>query len=140
MPINGETKKYRFYAQSIRPEDVGWDGSKEGLSRVGKVDLKARPYDEYNLIIFTIEDILQRETVFSKAMKEYLDEIAFLSKWSIIAITAGALLLLVLFIMTLIQRSIVKPITSLTYKIKSSKKQEDVDNFLQHIQKLAERK
>ena len=112
---------------------MGWDGSKEGLSRISNLDLKARPYDEYNLIIFTIEDILQRESVFSMAMKEYLDEIAFLSKWSIIAITGGACLILVLFILTLIQRSIVKPITALTNKIKSSKKVEDVDSFLQHI-------
>jgi hypothetical protein len=55
---SNETKGYRFYAMSINPEDVGWDGTREGLSRVGDINIKSRPYDEYNMIIFTIEDIL----------------------------------------------------------------------------------
>lgn len=125
---------------SINPENVGWDGTREGLSRVGDVNIKSRPYDEYNMIILTIEDILQRETIYSDAMNLYLNEIAYISKWSIIAITAGLLFILVLIILLLIRMSIVNPITTLTTKIQNAKKQEDVDSFLIKIQKKAERK
>lgn len=42
---DSETKKYRMYAQSIQPEEVGWDGSRDGLSKVGRVDVNSRPFD-----------------------------------------------------------------------------------------------
>ncbi len=56
-------KKYRFFAQAISHEDVDWDGTEAGAAKVKPID-HARTADDYNMLIFTVEDVSHSETIY----------------------------------------------------------------------------
>ena len=131
-----------FYGQSMRPEEVaGWDPAKPETAQNIKFNAVIRNAAQYNLLIFTVQDLFHADEVYVRASALFLGSKVPKMKVYLVGLAVFMLVALAVLTLLLVRFIVVNPIEQLTSQISSAKiSQENRDKFISDILHRAEQK
>lgn len=137
-----QTKKYMFYGQSMRPESVpGWDYAKASGDQNVEFNAAIRHAAEYNLLVFTVQDVFHAEEVYVRASALFLGSKVPKMKIYLVGLAVFMLVALAVLTLLLVKFIVVDPIEQLTNQISSGTiSQDNREKFISDILHRAEKK
>ena len=106
------TRTYQFFAQALSAEAVrGWDQPDKPKIQF---DAANRRPDDYNLLLFTVEDVPHSEKAYVQATALFIGEKVPVMKYTLVGIAVTTLVALTLTTLSIVKVIVVLPVEHLS--------------------------